>query len=135
MSTQSDTHQQLADRLEELLEVESFPPPEDFVANALINDPEVYERAAADPLAWWEEQARALDWFERAGRRRSTTRIRRSTSGSPAARSTRPTTAWTATSRPASATASRSTGAARRARSARSPTPTCTRDVQRSPTR
>ncbi|HEX8159027.1 MAG TPA: acetate--CoA ligase [Solirubrobacteraceae bacterium] len=64
MSTQSETHQQLADRLEELLEVESFPPPEEFAADALLNDPEVYERAAEDPLAWWEEQARALDWFE-----------------------------------------------------------------------
>jgi acetyl-CoA synthetase len=64
VSTQSDTHQQLADRLEELLEVESFPPPEEFAANALLNDPEVYERAAKDPLGWWEEQARELDWFE-----------------------------------------------------------------------
>ncbi|MEA2233954.1 MAG: acetyl-CoA synthetase [Solirubrobacteraceae bacterium] len=64
MSTQSDTHQQLADRLEELLEVESFPPPEEFAANALLNDPEVYERAAKDPLGWWEEQARELDWFQ-----------------------------------------------------------------------
>jgi len=64
VSTQSDTHQQLADRLEELLEVESFPPPEEFAANALLNDPEVYERAAKDPLAWWEEQARELDWLQ-----------------------------------------------------------------------
>jgi acetyl-CoA synthetase len=64
VSTQSDTHQQLADRLEELLEVESFPPPEEFAANALLNDPEVYERAAKDPLGWWEEQARELDWFQ-----------------------------------------------------------------------
>jgi acetyl-CoA synthetase len=64
VSTQADTHQQLADRLEELLEVESFPPPEKFAANALLNDPEVYERAAKDPLGWWEEQARELDWFQ-----------------------------------------------------------------------
>ncbi len=58
-----DSHEALARRLEELLEVESFPPPEEFARDALLNDPEVYERAAADPLAWWEEQARALDWF------------------------------------------------------------------------
>jgi acetyl-CoA synthetase len=64
VSRQSDTHQQLADRLEELLEVESFPPPAQFAADALLNDPEVYERASGDPLAWWDEQARALDWFE-----------------------------------------------------------------------
>ncbi|MGH2942316.1 MAG: acetate--CoA ligase [Solirubrobacteraceae bacterium] len=59
-----DSHEALAQRLEELLEVESFPPPEDFARDALLNDPDVYERAAADPLAWWEEQARALDWFD-----------------------------------------------------------------------
>ena len=68
---------------------------------------------------------------QRAGHERSTTRTRRSTSGSRAGRSTPPTTAWTATSRPGSATASRSTGAARRARSATSPTPSCYADVQR----
>ena len=58
-----DSHEALAQRLEELLEVESFPPPVQFARDALLNDPEVYARAAADPLAWWEEQARALDWF------------------------------------------------------------------------
>jgi acetyl-CoA synthetase len=58
-----DSHEALAQRLEELLEVESFPPPAEFARDALLNDPEVYARAAADPLAWWEEQARALDWF------------------------------------------------------------------------
>jgi acetyl-CoA synthetase len=54
----------LAKRLEQLLEVETFPPPEQFAREALLNDPEVYARAAADPVAWWEEQARELDWFE-----------------------------------------------------------------------
>ena len=63
MSVDASSHEALAQRLEELLEVESFPPPEDFARDALLNDPEVYARAAADPLAWWEEQARALDWF------------------------------------------------------------------------
>ncbi|MDP8966989.1 MAG: acetate--CoA ligase [Actinomycetota bacterium] len=58
-----DSHQALAQRLEELLEVETFPPPEQFARDALLNDPEVYERAAADPLAWWEEKARELHWF------------------------------------------------------------------------
>jgi acetyl-CoA synthetase len=62
-STDQTSHDRLAQRLEELLEVESFPPPEQFARDALLNDPEVYERAAADPLAWWEEQARALHWF------------------------------------------------------------------------
>jgi acetyl-CoA synthetase len=64
MSIDASTHEKLARRLEELLEVESFPPPEAFARDALLNDPEVYERAAADPLAWWAEQARALDWMK-----------------------------------------------------------------------
>jgi acetyl-CoA synthetase len=49
--------------LADLLEVERFPPPEAFREQALLRDPEVYERAAADPQAWWVEQAERLDWF------------------------------------------------------------------------
>jgi acetyl-CoA synthetase len=64
VSVDASTHERLARRLEELLEVESFPPPEEFARDALLNDPAVYERAAADPLAWWAEQARALDWIK-----------------------------------------------------------------------
>jgi acetyl-CoA synthetase len=64
MATPDQTsHDRLAERLEELLQVESFPPPADFARDALLNDPEVYDRAAADPLAWWAQQARALHWF------------------------------------------------------------------------
>ncbi len=40
--------------LADLLEVERFPPPEAFREAALLKDPEVYERAAADPQGWWE---------------------------------------------------------------------------------
>jgi acetyl-CoA synthetase len=47
-----------------LLEVERFEPPADFSAQALLNDPAVYERAARDPRAWWAEQARRLHWFK-----------------------------------------------------------------------
>jgi acetyl-CoA synthetase len=64
MSVDASTHEKLARRLEELLEVDTFPPPEEFARDALLNDPEIYERAAADPLAWWAEQARALDWIK-----------------------------------------------------------------------
>ena len=64
MSVDALSHERLAERLEELLAVESFPPPEEFARDAVLNDPTVYERAEADPLAWWEEQARALDWFD-----------------------------------------------------------------------
>ncbi len=47
-----------------LLEVERFEPPQEFREQALLSDPEVYERAARDPQAWWAEQAAQLDWFE-----------------------------------------------------------------------
>src|SRR3954454_3402123 len=57
--TTTDLEKQLA----ELLEQERFEPPEEFRANALIQDLSVHEEAAKDPAAWWREQARALHWF------------------------------------------------------------------------
>jgi acetyl-CoA synthetase len=53
--------QSLEQRLDELLSVESFDPPEAFAAAALIKR---YEQPE-DPVAYWEQQAEALDWFER----------------------------------------------------------------------
>ncbi len=47
-----------------LAENRKFAPPQEFAAKAFFNDPGVYERAAADPVAYWEEWARTLDWFE-----------------------------------------------------------------------
>ena len=41
-----------------------FPPPGAFVGQANCNDAEVYDRAAADPEAYWSEWAGELDWFE-----------------------------------------------------------------------
>jgi acetyl-CoA synthetase len=53
----------LARELEELLEVETFEPPADFREQATWSDPKIYEEAAADPEAWWLQQARELlDW-------------------------------------------------------------------------
>jgi acetyl-CoA synthetase len=64
IATGEDTGGEGLDReLADLLEVERFPPPEAFRAQALLKNPEVYERAAADPQAWWAEQAEALHWF------------------------------------------------------------------------
>src|SRR5258707_4876740 len=64
IATGEDTGGEGLDReLADLLEVERFPPPEAFREEALLKDPEVYERAAADPQAWWAEQAEALHWF------------------------------------------------------------------------
>jgi acetyl-CoA synthetase len=52
----------LEQELERLLEIESFPPPEDFVRQANITDESIYERAESDPEAFWAEQAEELDW-------------------------------------------------------------------------
>lgn len=43
----------------------TFAPPADFVANANVADPAIYERAAADPEAFWAEQAEQLHWFQK----------------------------------------------------------------------
>jgi acetyl-CoA synthetase len=62
-TNETPTGDELEQKLEELLSQEYFEPPEEFVKNALLNDPEVYERAAKDPVAWWTEQAKELHWF------------------------------------------------------------------------
>ena len=51
-----------SDHLDQLLDVEVFPPPADFAAAAKVTDPAVYEQAADAP-AWWAGQARQrLHW-------------------------------------------------------------------------
>jgi acetyl-CoA synthetase len=42
-----------------------FEPPEAFRARAIVQDPAIYERADADPEAFWAEQAERLTWFKR----------------------------------------------------------------------
>ena len=59
------TGQELEDELAELLDQETFDPPAEFVENALLSDPAIYEEAAKDPVAWWEKQAEDLHWFEK----------------------------------------------------------------------
>jgi acetyl-CoA synthetase len=54
----------LDSELARMLEVERFEPPSSFQEKALLNDPAVYEQAAADPQAWWAKQAAELAWFE-----------------------------------------------------------------------
>ena len=41
----------------------AFPPPPAFAAQANIQDPEIYARAAANPEEFWAEQARTLEWI------------------------------------------------------------------------
>jgi acetyl-CoA synthetase len=63
-SSSSTTTENLEAALEQLATIERFEPPEEFRENALLTDSSVYEEAAHDPVAWWEKQARDLDWFE-----------------------------------------------------------------------
>ncbi|MBA2753634.1 MAG: acetate--CoA ligase [Chloroflexia bacterium] len=41
----------------------TFPPPPGFADQANVRDPDVYERAAADPEGYWAKAARSLDWY------------------------------------------------------------------------
>jgi acetyl-CoA synthetase len=51
--------------LDVLLRTEqTFPPPEEFAAEANASDPGVYERADEDPETWWASWAEKLDWIE-----------------------------------------------------------------------
>src|SRR5216684_2294231 len=47
-----------------LQEDRRYPPSGEFKAQANWNDPSVYQRAEADPEAFWAEQAQAIDWFK-----------------------------------------------------------------------
>ena len=54
----------LEDRLEELLDQETFAPPEEFADNADVTDESVYDKADEDYEAFWAEQADTLKWQE-----------------------------------------------------------------------
>jgi len=47
-----------------LKEDRRFPPSEAFKAQANFNDPNIYEEAAKDPVAFWAKQAEEISWFE-----------------------------------------------------------------------
>src|SRR4051794_41269154 len=51
--------------LEQMLDVERFPPPEDFREQALITDESIYEEADRDFEGFWAKQAEALDWEQK----------------------------------------------------------------------
>ncbi len=50
-----------------LQEDRRFPPSEDFIKQANISDPKVYEDATADYEAFWANFAKELDWFKKMG--------------------------------------------------------------------
>ncbi len=65
MSTPSSTtpSSSASARIDELQDVATFPPPEQFVRRAKVTDPAIYDQAAADMPAWWARQARdRLHW-------------------------------------------------------------------------
>ena len=45
-----------------LKEDRQFPPPAAFAAQAHVSDPALYEKAAADPEAFWAGFAAELEW-------------------------------------------------------------------------
>jgi acetyl-CoA synthetase len=47
-----------------LVEERQFPPPPGFAANAVVNDPAIYEEASRDPEAYWAREAERLDWMQ-----------------------------------------------------------------------
>jgi acetyl-CoA synthetase len=53
----------LEDKLNGMLDIEKFEPPEEFRKQALLNDPSVYEEAESDWKGWWLKQAKELHWF------------------------------------------------------------------------
>ncbi len=67
--TAADDRGEMADGGNQAIEALSsedrvFPPSDVFRARANVTDPAVYARAAADPEAWWAEEAGQLDWFK-----------------------------------------------------------------------
>ena len=55
--TDAKTGEDLERELEELLDTESFEPPEEFAAEAAITDESIAAEAAEDPVGYWEEKA------------------------------------------------------------------------------
>jgi acetyl-CoA synthetase len=65
MATEAKT-EELEKQLESMLDIEQFPPPDDFRKNALVTDESMYEGAANDLEGFWQRQAEELvDWFEK----------------------------------------------------------------------
>ncbi len=48
-----------------LQEDRTFPPPTEFVKQANVNDPKIYETATENPEAFWAKFAEELDWFKK----------------------------------------------------------------------
>jgi acetyl-CoA synthetase len=68
MATKVST-EDLEKQLESMLDIEKFPPPEDFRQHALVTDESMYEEAAQDLEGFWQRQAEELiDWSDQPTR-------------------------------------------------------------------
>jgi acetyl-CoA synthetase len=65
MATELKT-EDLEKQLESMLEIEKFPPPEDFRSRALVTDESIHDEAERDLEGFWSRQAdELLDWAEK----------------------------------------------------------------------
>jgi acetyl-CoA synthetase len=60
----SASNENLEQQLDEMLDIETFKPPESFRDHALLNDPSIYDEAEKDWKGWWTKQAKELHWFK-----------------------------------------------------------------------
>src|SRR5919198_1152097 len=64
-TTESAAGQSPSGQIDALLQEDRrYPPSPEFVAQANWNDPSIYQRAEADPEAFWAEQAQSISWFK-----------------------------------------------------------------------
>jgi acetyl-CoA synthetase len=61
----ADETKTLEARLEELLDQDTFDPPEAFREHALISDPAIYDEAERDFEGFWAQQAEELHWHRK----------------------------------------------------------------------
>src|SRR3954470_20515926 len=65
MATKVST-EDLEKQLESMLDIEKFPPPDDFRKQALVTDESMYDEAGSDLEGFWQRQAEELlDWAEK----------------------------------------------------------------------
>ena len=65
MGTEVKT-EDLEKQLESMLDIEKFPPPDEFRKHALVTDESLYEEAAQDLEGFWSRQADELiDWIDK----------------------------------------------------------------------
>jgi hypothetical protein len=133
-----ESQAELEQVIEQLSEVDTFEPPPEFSKRARVSDPRVYETAARDPEGWWADRARELHWDRPFGTVLDDSEppfYRWFPDGTLNA-------SYNCLDRHVEAghgdrvayTGSPTTGGVRRARSGRSPTPTCTATCSAWPT-